>query len=88
MLQKGREHMKPLSKEHVSLWLTPQTKKLIASALAWAKSWTTLYTRGDLAMCDDCKTGYFMLFKSPQYPTALLCKDCLLSRAFGEVVKD
>jgi len=53
----------------------------ILDALAWAKSWTDVAVK---ATCTKCKQVKGLFVAKGELP---ICKDCLLSRAFGEVTK-
>ena len=64
--------------------------QILDNKLAWAKSWREM---DNGFVCDDCKTqgktvygGQYRKINAVIFH-GLLCKDCLLSRAFGEVTK-
>jgi len=62
-------------------------KELIASALAWAKSWDYMisnYNEDDRCVVCHCAVSVVFFLKNEQ---KCHCFDCLLSRAFGEVTK-
>jgi hypothetical protein len=53
----------------------------VASALAWAKSWTDVNV---LAICPHCSKER-LIFSNPEDEFDHSCKNCLVDRAFGEV---
>ena len=63
--------------------MIPYTKKLVEHQLAWAKSWHFSV----MADCFYCEKRVPCYTDSPTTSVPLICKDCLLSRAFGEVTK-
>lgn len=87
--------MKPLSKDDGIYWMIPQSNGTLKkdslrwiealafrSALAWAKSWR-YYAAG---VCEDCNKIAPLFYEFP-IKIKLVCKDCLLSRAFGEAMR-
>jgi hypothetical protein len=61
----------------------------IAFALAWAKSWDEYVDIGKCSVCESECTTYWQPKNDKERvfaePKEQLCKDCLLSRAFGLV---
>ena len=55
----------------------------ILDALAWAKSWTDVNV---LAICPHCSKER-LIFSNPEDEFDHSCKNCLVDRAFGAVVK-
>ena len=56
--------------------------QILDNKLAWAKSWRVLLFS---STCSDCNEHAIVYIKDKEM--SILCKDCLLSRAFGEVTK-
>jgi len=54
----------------------------INNALLWAKSWRVLLFS---STCSNCNQHAIVYIKDKEM--SILCKDCMLSRAFGEVTR-
>jgi len=57
--------------------------QILDNKLAWAKRWLNSVYGGPCSDCGKCYPLFNELAGKPPF----LCKDCLLSRAFGEVTR-
>jgi len=74
--------MKPLSQENPAADNLITLKIKIRERLLWAKSWRVLLFS---STCSDCNEHAIVYIKDKEM--SILCKDCLLSRTFGEVTE-